>query len=173
MTTAWQKGFIYRCHCLYCCLPDSQVWTVCVEVTGHIDWPMAAYSGEGQCLSKWWQKCFISSHHPSVHVLQSKWCAKPVCSNVYTICDLPVGLLQLARPTVPVYLHFVLRLCYMQSHSDNSHVHATAQSMFCACTRSGSPNNVMHLSSNVTFSCMNWIEYISYRIVIVIESFYK
>jgi len=39
--TAWQKGSICRCHCLHCCLPDSQVWPVC-EVTGHVDLPMAA-----------------------------------------------------------------------------------------------------------------------------------
>ena len=37
----------------------------------------------------------------------------------------------------------------MQSHSDNSHVRATAQAMFCTCTRSGVPHNAMHSSSTL------------------------
>ena len=49
--TKWQKGFIGRCHCLYCCLPDSQIWPVC-KVTGHVDLPMATYSSESQHRSK-------------------------------------------------------------------------------------------------------------------------
>jgi len=49
----------------YCCLPDSQVWSVCVEVTGHTDLPMGTYSGEGQCTSK---------HHLSVRPAEHMVC---------------------------------------------------------------------------------------------------
>ena len=46
-----------------------------------------------------------------VHVKGDGKGASPVCSNVQAICDMPVRLLQLARPTVPVlcinFVHFV------------------------------------------------------------------
>jgi len=40
-----------------------------------------------------------------------------------------------------------LRLCYAQSHSDDSHLQATTLRMSCICSHSGSPHNVMHSSS--------------------------
>jgi len=48
-TTVWQKGFDYQCHCLYCCLPDSQVWPVC---WGYWYLPAANCSSEGQHMSE-------------------------------------------------------------------------------------------------------------------------
>ena len=55
-----------------------------------------------------------------------------------------------ALPLVQKYIRTLsvifcgLRLCYAQSHNDNGHMHATAQSMFCTCTCSGLAHNIMH-----------------------------
>ena len=97
---------------------------------------------------KQWGECFIRSCHLSVYILQSTWCARPVCSEVEPLCDRSAGLLQLARPTVPVMCICMCTLCntlcmawgctmHGQSRSDNSHVQTTAQTMFYMCARSG------------------------------------
>ena len=49
--TAWQR-FICRCHGVYICIPESQLWPVCVDVTGHVDLTVVTYSGQGQRMSK-------------------------------------------------------------------------------------------------------------------------
>jgi len=53
------------------------------------------------------------------------------CEFVHTFCVIFCGL----------------RLCYAQSHSDNSHMHTAAQTTFYMCTCSGSPHKVMNSSS--------------------------
>jgi len=79
--TAWQKGFICQCHCLYCCLPDSQAWPV-----WEVNWSHWLTNG---CIQQWgpahvlkYGKSASSVHTILVYVLQSTWCAIPVCSNV-------------------------------------------------------------------------------------------
>ena len=103
------KGFICRCRCLYCCLPDSQVWPVC-EVTGHIDLPMATYSGEGQHMSKMIHGKSASSVHTTIVYMSCNAHGKLRQCAATCTCDIPVGLLQLARPTVPV-CSFVCTFC--------------------------------------------------------------
>ena len=74
-------------------------------------------------------KLYMMSHVSyRAHVL-------PVCStSIYTVCDVPAGLLHwaIARLTIPVLYMFVPFVCHnfyglrSQSHSYDSHVHATA-----------------------------------------------
>jgi len=62
--TPWQEGFICRCHCLHC-----HYSPLTVEVTRHVDRPIMATlmtlsaRVQPQCR----------------HILQSTWCARPVC----------------------------------------------------------------------------------------------
>jgi len=77
-TTVWRKGFVCQCHCIVAC--PTPKFGLCVEVTGTFQWLTTAVRASA-CQS-WCQECFICPHHLSVHVLQSTWCAGPVCSNV-------------------------------------------------------------------------------------------
>jgi len=106
------------------------------------------------------RKCFICPCHLVVSYIISHVSCRahdvlPVCStSIQTVCDVPAGLLHWAIPwlTVPLLcmcLYFWCVIFYglkSQSHSDDSHVHALLH-LFCTCTRSGSPHNVMHSSS--------------------------
>ena len=90
---------------------------------------------------------FIYPCQLSVHVLQSAWCAGPVCSiHIDHACW--SGSARFIVPVLSIIMCVVfvifcgLRLCYAQTHSDDC-------SMSCTFTRSDSPHNVVHSSSGV------------------------
>ena len=107
--TAWQQRFI----CLYFCMPESQLWPGCVEVTGHIDLPVITYSGESQHMSKVaarvlrdhlstplqctcpaeYMVCYTSVQQSIGHLWHSCWTAP--ASQTHSPC------------TVHLYVHFV------------------------------------------------------------------
>ena len=97
------------------------------------------------------KSAFICPCHFSTYVLQS------TCVSIFAVCDWTVSVslthsscLVHVICTFVLYSIYVLRSCYAQSHSDDSHVHPTAPCCTHAlsCSYSGSPHNVMY-----SFSC--------------------
>ena len=108
--TAWQKGFICQCHCLTVLLLAWLTSLACVgshwscwPTNGYIRWGPAHVKSDGKRAS-----CV---HTTLVYMSCRAHGVLPVCSNVKAICDIPVGLLQLARPTVPVLCICMYILC--------------------------------------------------------------
>ena len=87
--TRRQKGFTCQCHC---CL---QVWSVCVEVTGHTDLPTGTYSDEASVRQMRQQECLFCSHHLSVRPAEHMVCYTSVQQRIGHLWH-AYGLLQLA-----------------------------------------------------------------------------
>jgi len=85
------------------------------------------------------------------YILQSTRCARPVrMQQPYRPgMPLPAGQANLTVSFLCIIFTFCFLYCglrfYAQSHSDNGNF-----SMFCTCTRSGLPHNVLHSTSSTT-----------------------
>ena len=63
----------------------------------------------------------------------------------------------------PSAMHLYVHNILTHSHSDNSYMHATAQTMFYTCTHSGLPHNVIHSFSLLSRYCT------AVRVIVVSE----
>ena len=125
--TTWQTvDAVYLC-----CLTHGS----CVEVTG--------FQSLLTCKSRWLECWHLFMPSPPAT------CAGPTCVQY--------ALYIVARPDsefVYMCVHFCdILWLEVQSHSDDMQTYAFKCSMFCTCTWSGSPHNVVHSSSYKEGSC--------------------